>query len=336
MRWIGLTALAAVAALGLADARAQTVELKYALFTPPSNFINKEAVRWAEEIKQKSGGKLTLALFHSSQMGPPARHYDLARTGVSDISYILQGFTPGRFPLTELVQLPGLMPTGKAGSQAMQELLPEFLGKEYVGVRVLYLFGAASVPIFSKRPVRTLADVKGMRIRYPDPMHQLLLEALGATPVSISPIDVPESLNKGTIDGVVMGYSGATAFQLQQVAKFSTEFESGGIPFAIVMNPGSYDKLPADMRKLIDDTTGAPVAARMGEAFDEDEASGRKIVAAAGVEVLQLAPADAARVTGEIAAKLTDEAVKAAEAKGAPARAFLAAYKERLKKYGAK
>ena len=79
-----------------------------------------------------------------------------------------------------------------------------------------------------------------------------------------------------------------------------------------------------------------PVAARMGEAFDEDEAAGRKITAAAGVEVTQLPAADAARVTGEIAAKLTEDATMAAEAKGAPALAFLAAYKERLTKYGAK
>ena len=332
MRWIGLAAIAAVAALGTSRADAQTIELKYALFTPPTNFINKEAMRWADEIKQKSGGKLVLNLFHSSQMGPPPRHYDLARTGVSDISYVLQGFTPGRFPLTELVQLPGLMPTGKASSQAMQELLPQFLEKEYVGTRVLYLFGAPSVPVLSKRPIRALADMKGMRIRYPDPMHQMLIEALGAIPVSISPTDVPESLNKGTIDAVVMGYSGVTAFQLHQVARYSTEFDSGGIPFAIVMNPGSYDKLPADLRKLIDDTTGMPVATRMGIAFDDDEAAMRKVTAAAGVEVLKLPAADEARVK-ELAVKLTDTAVKAAEAKGAPARAFLAAYQAGLGKY---
>lgn len=332
MRWIGLATFVAVAALGVSQAHAQTTELKAAAFTPPSNFINKELVRWADELKQKSGGKLTMTVFHSSQMGPPPRHYDLARTGVSDVSYILPGFTPGRFLLTELVQIPGLMPTGKASSQAMQELLPQFMAKEYVGTRVLYLFGAASSPVLAKRPIRALAELKGMRIRNPDPMHALLVEALGATPVAISPTDVAESLNKGTIDAVVMGYSGTIAFQLHQVARFSTEFESGGIPFAIVMNPGSYDKLPADLRKLIDDTTGMPVAARMGAAFDDEEAAMRKVAEAAGVQVLHASQADEAEVK-QIAAKLTEDAVKTAEAKGIPARAFLAAYKISLAKY---
>jgi TRAP-type C4-dicarboxylate transport system substrate-binding protein len=206
------------------------------------------------------------------------------------------------------------------------------MGKEYVGTRVLYIFGAPASPILTKRPIRSIGEIKGMRIRNPDQMHASLAEAMGATPVAISPTDVAESLNKGTIDAVLMGWSGTTAFQLHQVAKFAAEFESGGIPFVIVMNPGSYDKLPADMRKLIDDTTGMPAAARMGEAFDQDEAANRKVSEAAGVQVIKLPESDNARVM-EAGAKIVEDAIKTAEGKGIPARAFLTAYKASLAKY---
>jgi TRAP-type C4-dicarboxylate transport system substrate-binding protein len=328
--WVPVAGFLGLALFGFGSAApaadAQTFSFKYTDYNPPDNFITNEIIRWSKEMEDKSGGKIKIDVFPSSQMGPVPRQYDLVRTGVADFGFILLGSTPGRFPLTELSQLPGLFPSAYSASVSIQETFPKFLAKEYAGVKVMYFFTGPSLPTLTKKPVNTLADAKGMRIRQPDTVHARLIEALGAAPVGVDPTAVSDALNKGTIDGVMMGYSGVTAFQLHHVAKYSTEWNTGVVAFAMVMNQDSYDKLPDDLKKVIDDSTGMVGAMRGGAEFDRDDKKSRAVSGQAGVQFIEATPESTAQLQA-IGEKLAAEAVAAVDAKGLPGREYLAALK---------
>jgi TRAP-type C4-dicarboxylate transport system substrate-binding protein len=328
MRLVKLAAALILAALGCGapSAQAQTFQFKYTDYNPPGNFITDEIIRWSKEIMDRSGGRVKIEIFPSAQMGPVPRQYDLVRTGVADFGFVLLGATPGRFPLTELAQLPALFPNGYLASVALQETYPHYLAKEFAGVKMLYLFTGSPLPILTKKPLHVLADVAGLRIRQPDPIHALLIEALDASPTAVQPGDVADALQKGTIDGVIMGYSGVTAFQLQSVARYSTEWNTGVVAFAMVMNQDSYDRLPPDIKQVIDDTTGMTGAMRGGGGFDRDDKASRQVSGAAGVQFIAATP-EVAESLKAIGAKLAATSIAALEAKGLPGKAYFAALK---------
>lgn len=326
--FLGAAAAAVLAFVSPAMA-AQTYELKVSSYLPPNHTINIEIRRWAEELKEKSGGRLILKLFPSGQMGPVNRQFDLARTGVADIAYVLQGATPGRFPMTELAQYPTLIPNGRTGSQALMDV-KDLLAREYKGVKVLYFMSTPPIPLLtSAKEVTTLEQMHGLRIRHPGTVYASLLSALGATPVGVAPSEVADALNKGTIDGTLMSYEGAESFQLGSDLKYATAFNAGVVTFAMVMNPKSYADLPKDLQALIDQTTGNAGAKRVGTDSDLADERGLKYMKAHNVKIVQLSDADA-KAYATLTAGLIDKKVAALEAKGLPGKVMLQRLKEAI------
>lgn len=320
----GLQAFAMLAAAVLSTGAAAQ-ELKVSHFLPPNHTFHKEFLRWGEELKKKSGGKLTLTVFPAAQMGPPPRQFDLARTGVADMALSLHGQTPGRFPLTEIAQLPFAVDSAEAASRKLTELVPQYLAKEHAGVKVLYLLATPPLMVhLAKHRVTTLEDFKGLRIRYSGQQSGETVRALGAVPVAVPPAESADAMAKGTVDGAMFPYEGAASFQLGNVTKYTLEPGLHSATFFLVMNPASYDKLAPELRKLIDDTTGPAAAARIGRDLDQAEVDGKKYMISNKVEVVRLAPAALAKVR-EATDVYTRSALSQLEAKGLPAQAV---YKE--------
>ena len=322
----GFLACAALAAAAISTgAAAQAYELKVSHFLPPNHTFHKEFLRWGEELKKKSDGKLTLTVFPAGQMGPPPRQFDLARTGVADMALSLHGQTPGRFPLTEVAQLPFAVDSAEAASRKLTELVPQYLAKEHAGVHVLYLLATPPLMVhLAKHRVTTLEDFKGLRIRYSGQQSGETVRALGAVPVGVPPAESADAMSKGTVDGAMFPYEGAASFQLGNVTKYTLEPGLHSATFFLVMNPASYEKLPAPLRKLIDDTTGLAAAARIGRELDRAEVEGKKYMISNKVEVIRLAPAALAKVR-EATDVYTRSVIAQLEAKGLPAQAV---YKE--------
>ena len=175
-------------------AQAQTVELKVSHYLPPNHTFQKELVRWGEELSAQSGGRLKLNIFPASQLGPVNRQFDLARNGVVDIAVGLHGATPGRYPTTELVSLPYVHP--KAGdnsavtSKRLSELAPEYLAAEHNGLKILWM--AVTNPLkfhTANKQIKTVADFKGLRIRYAGEQFAQIIPALGAVPLPVPPAE---------------------------------------------------------------------------------------------------------------------------------------------------
>lgn len=328
---VGGLLLAAVAPS--APVLAQTIELKLSHYLPPNNTISRELVRWADELDQKSNGRLKVTIFGAGQMGPPPRQYDLARTGVADLSYLLHGFLPGRFALTELAHLPNIWdrtgPDGKVqtlsvaeASAVMTGMIPELMA-EHSGTKPLYIIASPTVsPMFKQAEVHMPADVKGMRIRHNGPIGAAMLEAWGASPAAVAPAELGDAIQKGTIDGMLFNFEAAETFQIGGDIRHILDLKPAAATFALVINQKRYDSLPADLKALIDQTTGVAAARRVGAVYDQAEAAGREYVLKSGVKIT--VPTDAERKAfRDASAPVIERTVAALEGKSLPARAVL-------------
>jgi TRAP-type C4-dicarboxylate transport system substrate-binding protein len=325
-RW-SATLLIAALPLMPGAASAETFELKVSHFLPPNHTINKEMQRWADELKQKSGGRLVLSVFPAGQMGPLPRQYELARAGVADIAFFLHGATPGRFKLTEVAHLPftfwkGDAPVSNAQGSYEVTTVAQELAKEHQGVRVLYMVALTTGSLFfSKATVQAPADLKGLRIRHNGPIAAATLSAWGATPVAVLPPEVADAMQKGTIDGVTFNYEVSESFQMANVVKTVTEVGPTAATFALVMNGDKYEKLPADLKKLIDDTTGAAAAKRVGALYDAAEEHGKAYMLKGGVKITPVSKAGFQEFK-RLAEPITQASIKKLEADGVPAKKF--------------
>jgi TRAP-type transport system periplasmic protein len=308
-------------------AQTQPIELKVSIFAPATNPMAVATEAWGEILKQKSNGRLTLKIFAASQMGPPPRQFDLVRTGVADVAVVPHFVTPGRFPLTDLTYLPGVITTTSyPASLALSQIAQETLGAEHPGVKILAVGVITPTVFISKLPIKGPADLKGKRIRSSGAVNAELLTALGAVPTSIQPGEMNDALGKGMIDAASTAYSGIASYQLVDVAKFLSEGPFGATTFATVMSQATYDKLPADLKAIIDETR-TTAAQLLGKALADDEVKYRAASIAKGATVTPFADDGSLAKASET---LRDKAIADATAKGLDAKGFLEKFKAAL------
>lgn len=320
---LGLASGLALALTSVAALAQQKIEMKIAHFIVDQHPMSVWIKNWADKLEKDSGGRIAPKIFSNAQMGPPPVYYDLARTGQADVTWYLTGGTPGRFPITELINLPYLVGSSEIGTKVLNdpELRSKYLEPEHKGVRVLVLFTHQPGQVHTtKKPIRSLDDMKGMRIRFTSPAVRDFIAALGATPVGVPPTEQADQLQKGTIDGTFIDYGGAgIAFKLGGIIKHTTEIYSYVTSFGLIMNPGFYDKLPADLKKLVDDSVKGQEKA-IGNGWDSIDGPGKKALMDGGMQPVTL-PAEENAKFRRIGAELAEKTIKELEAKNLPARA---------------
>jgi TRAP-type transport system periplasmic protein len=302
----------------------QKYEMKLAYFVGDQHAMSQWLIRWSGELEKGSGGRIAVKRFPSAQMGPTPQHYDFARTGQADAVWFLHGGTPGRFPLTEIINLPFMVGSSEIGTKVLNdaELRAKYLDAEHKGLKMLMLFThQPGGPHTTKKPIRTLEDFKGLRLRFASPTVRDLVAALGATPVGVPPTEIAEGLQKGTIDGAFMDYGGVgIAFKLGGTIKYSTELYAYVTSFGLGLNEDFWNKLPADLKKLMIDTTTGKEA-EVGKAWDALDVPGKKAVMDGGAEAIRFSKAEMDKVR-KIGADVSEAKIKEYEAKGMPARAI--------------
>ena len=329
----GLTALIlgaiALASPGPASAQ-QKFEMKIGHFSPAQHPMSVWLQNWADKIEKDSGGRIAPKMFAGAQLGPPPIYYDAARTGQLEVAWFLSGGTPGRFPLTELINLPYLVGSAEIGTKVLndKELRSRYLDAEHKGVKLLMLFTHQPGQIHTtKKAIRTTDDMKGVRLRFSSPTIRDFVAALGATPVGVAPTEITEQLQKGTLDGTFIDYGGAgIAFKMGGTVKYVTEMYSFVASFGLAMNQAFYDKLPADLKKLIDDSF-VGVEKVVGEGWDSIDGPGKKALVDGGAEAFRLSADETAKF-GKIGEQVADAKIKELEGKGMPARAVYNMMKE--------
>jgi TRAP-type transport system periplasmic protein len=316
--------IAVLACLGAPTTWAQQkIEMKLAYFVGDQHAMSQWLIRWSDDLEKQSGGRLAVKRFPGSQMGPVQQHYDFARTGQADVVWFLHGATPGRFPLNEIVQVPYLIGSAEIGTKVLNdlELRKKYLDAEHRGVKVLLLFTHQPGNVHTtKKPIRTVEDMRGQRIRFGSPTIRDFVAALGATPVGVLPTEQVEQLQKGTIDGVFIDYGGAgIAFKMGGILKYSTEMYSYVASFGLAMNEDFWNRLPPDLQGLVSKSVTG-VEKQIGQAWDGLDVPGKKALMDAGGEAIRLSAAENVRFR-KIGADVADAKVKELEGKGMPARA---------------
>jgi TRAP-type C4-dicarboxylate transport system substrate-binding protein len=327
---VGVLLTALMLGVGAAPASAQTIELKLSHFVPPQHAFHKWVVGWAKKLEDESKGKLKITIYPNGQLvGPPNRQLDAARNGIVDISFVLHGVTPGRYPMTELANLPFVWPSAGAKvplmSQRMTELGPKYLYDEHKGLHVLWLEMANPIVIYSKVPIRKIEDFKGKKIRYASITNKQLLEALGAVPLLVPPPEAQDAMAKGIVEGATFPHEAGLAYDLASVVKYAIEPPLASATFAMVMNPAKYKSLPADLKALIDKESGVAGALSFGKAWEDQERFAREMQIKKGMEMITLPESEMAKMR-ELAKPIVESALAEQEKLGHKAREFLAAY----------
>jgi len=270
----GAAAAGVVGTVPFARALAQTAdELKLATFVPPTHIIYANVlVPWAAELAKKSNNKLAIKFFPALQLGgtPPQLYRQMAQ-GISDITFTLPGYTSADFPMMALTELPGTANSAEDGTRKLWANFDKFLARDYKGAKVLMLWNSDTASLMSKnKPIKSLEDMKGLKIRTPSAAQSAQIEALGATPIDMPANQIYTSLDRGVIDAAMIPMSAAIDFKLIEVAKYFTlNAPLGRSPFLVAMNKARYDKLPADLKKALDETTGLQLSLKGAQTYDK-------------------------------------------------------------------
>ena len=329
--------LRSAAALGLslfATAAAAQVTLNVNTWVPPSHLLVADVVMpFCKDVEGATQGRVKCNLLAKAVVSAP-QTFDAVRDGLADISFIVPGYTPGRFVLTDAPEFPFMGDTSEALSVAYQRVYDKMLAKhnEFKGVHVLSVFTHGPGQIYNtKRPVASLKDLEGLKIRVGGGLVNEVAKVLGTVPMLKPAPESYELLSQGVADGLFFPKESPLSFKLVPLIKHVT-YVPGGLyntSFAHIMNEAKWKQISAADRAAITKLSGEALARRTGKAWDAVDARGEKAVRAAGIPVVV---ADA-KFIAEIKAKtagLEQAWIDRAKAKGADGKAIIAALRAEL------
>jgi len=237
---------------GIASAK----ELSFAVHFGPKNEILNEVLKpWAAELETRTNGEITVKFYVGQTLAKTNDEYDAVVDNIADLSWNLHGFNKGRFPLISVMELPFLSPSTEIGTKTINELYQQFpeMQKEHDDVHLLYLWATLPSQVHSiKKPVKTLEDLKGMKMACTPGMAGTV-KALGATPVPLPPPKMYEVLEKGVVDGVVLPWASFKVWKLQEVTKYHTKADMGSVTAWGAMNKGVWESMSPEVQAIIDE-----------------------------------------------------------------------------------
>lgn len=329
-----LTAIVLV--LSAAPAAAQEVTLKIAHFLPGVALAQRAVLEpWCEDLGRQSAGRIKCQFFPAMQLGgTPAQLADQAKNGVADIVWTAPGYSSGRFPRTEALELAGVMPLGGlAQGRVAWTFYDRHLQQEYAGYKVLALHGDGGMNIHtSRKAVKSIDDLQGLKLRAPNRTIAKTLTAFGAMPVAMPPAQMTEAIAKGVVDGASAVWEVIVPTKLDEVTRFHMETPAdqaalGATVLAVLMNKEKYAALPADLREILDRNSGAALVERFGRAWDGAIAAARDKVKAAG-HVVTLVSGPDYETMRQRSAAVEQEWIADARGKGFDGAALVAAARE--------
>ncbi|MEZ5716181.1 MAG: TRAP transporter substrate-binding protein [Paracoccaceae bacterium] len=295
---MGLVAGSVMAAAMGTTAMAQDVTLKLHQFLPAQANVPKLVLEpWAKRVEEASGGKIKIDHYPSMQLGgKPPELADQVKDGVADIVWTVLGYTPGRFPQSEVFELPFAMTNAEATSRAFwQYAQANMMDKDFRDYKILAVHVHGPGLIHSKDPIRSVKDLNGVKLRAPTRITNILFTQLGATPVGMPVPAVPEALSKGVIDATVIPWEVTGSLKVPELVHNHTEFPGASLyttAFMIAMNKDKYDSLPDDLKAAIDSQSGEEFSALAGKLMEGADAPSREAAVALGNNIIELSEAE--------------------------------------------
>ena len=294
----------AAAALGvpaLTGFAQQAVTLKFHTFmSPQSNVWLAMHKPWMQKIEKESGGRIKFEGYPAMQLGgTPVQLYDQAKDGVVDVVWTLPGNTAGRFPRIEVFELPFMMSNAEATSKAYWEYVQTVAPDEFKDTQVLALqvHGPGVIHTVDK-PIKSISDMRGLKLRAPTRQVTKLMGVLGATPVGMPLPQIPDALSKGTINGCVIPWEVVPSVKVNELTKFHAEFDPAGgslytTTFVVAMNKAKYNALAPELKKVIDNNSGMATSAWFGKVQQGNDVVGRKTASDRGNTIYTVSATEA-------------------------------------------
>jgi TRAP-type C4-dicarboxylate transport system substrate-binding protein len=333
-------AMGAPALTGFAQS---SVTLKFHTFmAPQSNVWLNMHKAWMDRVEKDSGGRIKFEGYPAMQLGgTPVQLFDQARDGVVDIVWTLPGNTAGRFPRTEVFELPFMMNNAEATSRAFWEYIQTMAPDEYREVHpiALQVHGPGMFHMRNKQ-VKSAEDLRGSKVRGPTRQITKMLGYLGATPVGMPLPQIPDALSKGVIDGCVIPWEVVPSVKVHELTKFHSEFAPAGgalytTTFVMAMNKAKYAGLPPDLKAVIDKHSGLETSGWLGRTQQAGDAAGREAAVKQGNTIYTIPPADAQEFQRK--ARLVEvEWVQDMDKRGFNGRQLLETAKSLIAKHGGK
>jgi TRAP-type C4-dicarboxylate transport system substrate-binding protein len=338
---LAIRSMLAATAFGIGGpALAQEVTLKFHHIWNPQAMASVQVIQpWCNKIAAESANRLRCQILPAmSGGGTPPQLVDRIKDGVDDVVITLPGYTSGRFPMMEVFELPFMTSSAEAGARAAWDYLQKNALKEFPGTKILATWVHDEGYVHTNgRQVKTIADFKGLKMRAPTRQTNKLLAALGASPVGMPLPAIPDAISKGTIDGFLLPWEVMPSLKLQELVKFHSETDPSrpalySAVFVFAMNQAKYDSLPANLKKVIDNNSGAALSQQIGKIWDNSQAAGRKAAQDRG-NAFYMIPAAELDNWARAAAPLYDEWVADMNKRGANGKALLDEARGLLAKY---
>ncbi|MBU2981321.1 TRAP transporter substrate-binding protein [Lentibacter algarum] len=318
---------AAFAAMTATGAFAQEVTLKMHQFLPAQANVPKHVLDvWAANVEKDSGGRIKIDHFPSMQLGgKPPELLDQAVDGIADIVWTVVGYTPGRFPHTEVFELPFMMTDAGDASYAYWKMYDKHMRDSFKDVHILGTWVHGPGVIHSSEPVKTPADMSGLKVRGPSRQVNALLTSVGAEPVGMPVPAIPEALSKGVIDATVIPWEVTGSLKVPELVDYHTEFTGPAlytVTFVLAMNNDAYNGLSDDLKAVIDKNSGLEFSVFAGTKMQAFDTPSREAAVDNGNEITTLTAEESA-VWAETAKPVVEAWLADMESKGIDGQALI-------------
>lgn len=319
---VAVTLLMLLALAPASHAAAPPIKLTYSIFFPPSHGQCKAAVAWAEEIGRRTDGRVEIQIFPAGTLTKAKQCYDGVVSGISDIGMSVFAYTRGRFPAMEALDLPLGYPSGLVATRTANAFFNQFQPRELAQVKLLYLHAHGPGLLHTQKPVRTMAELEGMKIRSTG-LSAKIVEQLGGVPVAMPQPSTYEALQKGVVEGTFGPMEVLKGWKQGEVIKSTTDCKSVGYTTAmfVVMNRSKWDQLPADVQKIFSEVSQEWIDVH-GRTWDNNDEEGRAFTLSLGNQIIPLSDAESAKWKDAVQ-PIIDNYVQSAKSKGLEGDAFV-------------
>ncbi|HCL91625.1 MAG TPA: TRAP transporter substrate-binding protein [Verrucomicrobiota bacterium] len=325
--WVLMAGAAGLAALCLTACKpaepTETIKLSYSVFFPPTHVQCIAATNWAHEIQQRTGGRVQITVYPAGSLTKADQCYEGVIKGISDLGMSCFAYTRGRFPLLEGLDLPLGYPDGATATRLANTIIQKYQPAELNDVKMLYVHAHGPGILASKKPVHSLDELKGMKVRATG-LSAKIVEALGATPVAMSQPETYEALAKGVVEATLCPIETLKGWKQGETIEYVVDATAIGYTTAmfVVMNKDKWAALPADVQQVFTEVSQEWIA-KHGAAWDEADQAGREFVTDLKRQFIHLPEAEQQRWKAAVK-PILDDFAKQAKEKNLPGEAMLA------------
>ena len=305
-----------------AEQTKDVVKLSYSVFFPPTHIQCKTAEAWAEEINKRTDGSVEITIYPAGTLTKAPQCYEGVVNGISDIGMSCFAYTRGRFPVMEGVDLPLGYPTGMTATKVATAFAKEVAPEELADVKLLYIHAHGPGILASKKPVKSIDDMQGLKVRATG-LSSKIVQALGGTPVAMSQPETYEALQKGVVEATFCPVETLKGWKQGEVIEAVTDTSAIGYTTSmfVVMNKDSWAKLSPEQQAIVTEVSDEWIE-KHGDAWDQADAEGQAFIDELGRETIELTDEQNQQLK-EAIQPILDEYVKAMDEKGLPGQEYL-------------